>query len=111
MKENSLLSDFFGNTVIIKVIDFLIDNRPYDASKIEIVRGSGISRTSLFTNWEQLENNDIVKVSRTFGNTKLYKLNSENVLVKKLLELDMGLMKKHAESINANASKKMLVKI
>ncbi|MCW3128999.1 MAG: hypothetical protein N2V75_02695 [Methanophagales archaeon] len=38
-----------------------------------------------------MEEIEIVKVSRKFGKTKLYKLNEGNVVVKRLIELELAL--------------------
>jgi len=38
-----------------------------------------------------LEEIEIVKVSRKFGKTKLYKLNEGNEVVKRLIELELAL--------------------
>jgi len=63
-------------------------------SKKQIIEGAGISRASLFNCWEQLEEQEIVLVTRKFGKTKLYTLNSKNPIVKKLLELESVLIGK-----------------
>ena len=63
-------------------------------TKKEIIEGAGISRASLFKYWKQIESQEIVKVIRRFGKTKLYTLNSENEVVRKLLELESVLIGK-----------------
>ncbi len=78
----------------MKIVDFLIENKGLDMSKKQIIEGSGISRASLFNYWEQIEEQEIVIVTRKFGNTKLYTLNSKSPIVKKLLELESILIAK-----------------
>ena len=88
MKKKSLIIKFLGENPVLKIVDFLIENKGIDMSKKEIIDGAEISRASLFNYWEQIEEQGIVVVTRKFGNTKLYTLNSKNQIVKKLLELE-----------------------
>ena len=86
--EKSLLIKFLGENPVFKIIDFLIENKGTDLSKKDIIEGAGISKATLFNYWEQIEEQGIVIVTRKFGKTKLYTLNSKNPIVKKLLELE-----------------------
>ena len=92
--DKSLLIKFMGENSIFKIIDFLIENKGLDFSKKQIIGGAGISRASLFNIWPKLEEQEIVRVTRQFGKTKLYTINSENLVVKKLLELESVLIEK-----------------
>ena len=86
--EKSLLIKFLGENPVFKIIDFLIENKGLDMSKKNIIEGTGISRATLFNYWGEIEKQEIVIVTRKFGKTKLYTLNSKNPIVKKLLELE-----------------------
>lgn len=92
--EKSLLIKFLGDNPIFRIVDFLIENKGLDVTKKQIIEGSGISRASLFKAWPQLELQEIVAITRKFGKTRLYTLNSKNLLVKKLLELESILIGK-----------------
>lgn len=92
--EKSLLVKFLGENPVFSIIDFLIENKGIDATKKEIIDGSGISRAALFKYWEQIEVQEIVTVTRRFGKTKLYTLNVKNPIIKKLLELESVLIGK-----------------
>jgi len=83
---------------MMRIVDFLIENKGFDYSKEEIAKGSGVSRTTLFKYWERLENFGIVKVTRTYGKTKLYTLNTESAVVGKLLKLEFELIKRSMEA-------------
>jgi len=98
--EKSLLVKFLGENPVFKIVDFLIENKGMDFTKKDIIEGANISRASLFNYWEQLEEQDIVKITRKFGKTKLYTLNSLNPLVKKLLELESILIGKSLDKHN-----------
>lgn len=92
--EKSLLIKFLGENPVFKITDFLIENKGIDVTKKEIIEGAEISRASLFKVWKQLEEQEIVTVKRQFGKTKLYTINSKNLIVKKLLELESILIGK-----------------
>ena len=93
MKETSLLLKFTGESPLLRIVDFLIENKGADFTKKQIIEGAELSRASLFNYWGELEKYHIVKVTRTFGKTKLYVLNSENQVTKKLLELESTLIR------------------
>lgn len=90
--EKSLLVRFLGENPIFKIVDFLIENKGTDLSKKDIIEGGGISKATLFNYWPQIEEQQIVIVTRKFGKTKLYTLNSKNPIVRKLLELESTLI-------------------
>lgn len=90
--EKSLLLTFLGENPLFKIVDFLVENKGTDMSKKEIIEGAGISKATLFNYWGQIEAQGIVTVTRTFGKTKLYTLNSKNPIAKKLLELESVLI-------------------
>ncbi len=92
--EKSLLIKFLGENPVFKIIDFLIENKGIDLSKKDIIEGAGISKATLFNYWDQIEQQQIVTITRKFGKTKLYTLNSKNPIVKKLLELESLLIGK-----------------
>jgi len=92
--EKSLLIKFLGENPTFKIVDFLIENKGMELTKKDIIEGSDISRASLFNHWEQIEEQGIVTVTRQFGKTKLYTLNSKNPIIKKLLELESILIGK-----------------
>lgn len=81
----------FGDSPKIKILDFLLDNRTLDWCKSDMAEQSGISRATLDTFFNQLVKDKIIVKSRTIGRATLYKLNRQNLLVQKLIELDYSL--------------------
>jgi hypothetical protein len=73
---------------LLKVLDYLMDNKIFDYSKTDIARGAGISRATLFSIWPKLEAFCLVMPTREIGRAKMYKLNMDSPIVKKLIELD-----------------------
>ena len=96
--EKSLLIKFLGQNPVFSIIDFLIENKGMDVTKKEIIDGAEISRASLFNHWKQIEEQGIVLVTRQFGKTKLYTLNSKNPIIKKLLELESILIRRSLDN-------------
>lgn len=100
MKERSLLLQLTGELPLFRIIDFLVENKGMDFTKKDIIEGSGISRASLFNYWQQLENHGIVKITRRFGKTKLYTLNSKNLVTKRILDLEKALIRNALERVS-----------
>jgi len=92
-QEKTLLVQCLGNNPKLRIIDFLIDNRPFDYSKKEMIEGSGMGKVTFFKVWGELVNFGIVQQTRKYGKAKLFKLNEENEIVKKLLVLEYSLIK------------------
>ena len=95
--EKTLLIKHLGDSPVLRIIDYFLDNPLFDYSKKEILESIRISRRTLFQIWKDLEKNGIVKVTRKIGKAKMHKLNKENEVVKKLIELDMALGKQIME--------------
>ncbi len=103
MKEKSLLLGLTGEMPLFKIIDFLLENKGMDFSKLDIAKGAEISRASLFNYWNEIEKHGIVKVTRRFGKTKLYILNAKNPVSQKIIELEKALI---AEAMHKAIKKK-----
>lgn len=103
MQERSLLLQLTGEMPLFKVLDFLVENKSMDFTKSDIAQGAGISRASLFNYWHELEMHGIVKVTRQFGKTKLYTLNSKGIITKRILDLEKALI---SEALEKEVSKK-----
>src|SRR3989338_9064548 len=93
MKKNSLLLQLTSEMPLFKIVDFLVENKGMDFTKKDIIEGTETSRASLFKYWLQLELHGIVTVTRKFGKTKLYTLNSKSLVAKKILDLEKALIK------------------
>ena len=92
MASDSNFVKFFGNSPFILVVDAFIDNIGSDHSKKEIQELAGISKGSLFKNWKQIEELGLVKVTRRYGKTKLYTLNTDSLIVKDIMKWEMDMI-------------------
>lgn len=93
---SSLLLEFFGDTPLFRIVDFLLDNRLQDFTKKDIARGSEIGWTTLYKYWNRLEEKNVVKVTRQIGRIRLYQLNETSPLVKEIKRMEMVLIKEAA---------------
>ena len=89
MLEKSSFRLVFGESPIIKVLDFLIDNQEFDYSLTDIAKGAEIAWSTLHDFWPDFVRLSLVKKTRQIGRAELYKLNTENPVVQKLVELDL----------------------
>lgn len=97
--ESSSFVLVMGNTPFVRVIDFLLENRPFDYSKTQIAKSSEVGWSTLHGIWKILERTNIVKQTRSVGKSQMYKLNEENPVVRKLIELDAKITELYADKI------------
>lgn len=92
MESKSLFIEFMGDSPTIKVLDYLLTERDLDFSISDMARNAGIGRTTLYRILDNLIKNRIIVPTRIIGKAKLYRLNKENIKIKKLMEIDDALM-------------------
>ncbi len=79
----------FGDSPVVRVMDFFIDNQEFDYSLTDIAKGAGIAWSTLHGLWPDFLKAGLVVNTRKIGRAELYRLNLDNPLVKKLLEIDV----------------------
>ena len=87
MLSETKFTKVLGDSPKVKVLEFLIEGRELDYSLTDIAEGSGMGRTTLFRIWDDLVALKMVKQTRTIGNAKLFKLNTDTKAAKKLVKL------------------------
>lgn len=110
MKEKSVLLEFWGDSPVTRIIDFFLDNRLFDYTKKQVTEGAGLSKATLFKYWKPLEESGIIKCTRVFGKTRLYKLDESSPIVQRVLKLELDLIKHYAK-IDVDKTLKMKIKI
>ena len=85
-KEISLFLKVFGVNPKLKVMDFLIVSIDLDYSMKEIAEKSGVGYSTLKLFWKDMIKNKIVVPTRTIGNAKLFRINTNNPVVKEFHE-------------------------
>ena len=88
MEEQTAFVEVFGKSPLIRVLDFLLTYREFDYSLSDIAKESGVGWNTLHSFFFKLVEKGIVKETRQVGRAKLYKLNTENPIARKLIEID-----------------------
>ena len=83
----TLFRKTLGDSPRIRVLEFLIEGRELDYSITDIAEGAEIGRTTLFRIFDDLVKNGMIIPTRQIGNAKLFRLNRNNLFVKKMIEL------------------------
>lgn len=102
MEEQSMFIKTFGDYPLIRVLDFLIYSRDFDYPVTEIAKNADVNFQTLKKIWPQLEENKIVVETRTLAGATLYKINTANPVVKKIIELNNFLCWKQADEQKEN---------
>ncbi len=87
MGKKSLFVGFMGDSPMIKVLDYLLTERELDFSITDMAENAGIGRATLYRIWDSLIENEIILHTRDIGKAKLYKLNTKNEKIKKMIEI------------------------
>ncbi len=105
MSELPIFVRTFGSSPVIKVLNFLLQGRELDYSMSDIARNSDISWTTLNRIWAGMEKAGLIKNTRKIGKAKLYRLNSGNEVVKRLIDLHKQLLIEETENYFAKRAK------
>jgi len=110
MEETTIFTEAFGNSPVIKVLDFLIEGRELDYSLTDIAKNSGVGWTTLHRIWDNMLGLRLVKQTRVIGKAKLFRLNMESDVVKKLIKVyDALLVQETEKTLNKKFNKRIEV--
>ncbi len=76
----------FGDSPVLRVLDFLVVNEDFDYSMTDVAKLSGVGYATLKLFWGTLEQNGVVANTRSVGRAKMYRLNFANPVVRKFRE-------------------------
>jgi len=105
MKEESIFLEVVGDSPRMRILQYLIEGRNFDYTLTDMLN-SGVSWGTLNSEFTKLAKLGIVVKVREVGRAKLYKINSENLIVKKLIDLYDSLIMKE---INLTLKEKLVV--
>ena len=108
METKTAFLQIFGDSPMLRVMDFLIVNEDFDYSMTDIASQSGVGYSTLKLFWKNLEENKIVKQTRVVGKAKMYRLNSDNPVVKKFRDFYWETTK---HSVHEELNEKKLVAV
>lgn len=99
MEETTIFIEAFGDSPVIRVLDFLLEGRDLDYSLTDIAANASIGWTTLHRIWGNLVKLGIVKHTRNIGKARLFRLNIENEAVKRLVKVYDALLVQQSEDI------------
>ena len=105
--KSSIFVETFGETPVVKVLNFFLTFDSFDYSKSQVSEETGVSRITLDKIWKELVAQKIVVNTRSIGRADMYKLNKKNPKVKVLLELSLKLASAFAEEETQKIKKKV----
>ena len=88
-----LLVNLFGENNTVKVLDFLLKGKDFDFTLTHIHNGTGLSRTAVRNAIENLNEIDVVEISRKDSKSTYYKINKKSDKYHILETLHRKLMK------------------
>jgi len=101
MQHRSAFLEVFGDSPVLRAMDFLIVNDGLDYSMTDIAVHSGVGYTTLKAFWKKLVKGKVVAQTRIIGKAKLYKLNRQNPAVACLIKLYWATTKKQVDRLVA----------
>jgi len=108
---DSLLIKALGHSPKLRMLDIFLTNPYFDFSREELVRELGMSKQTIYKNFKDLEELGIVKVSRQIGRARMYRINTENPLVRRLDEIITELSLQIAEQEKTKMEKPVAVEL
>lgn len=108
MREQSGFLELVGDTPFTRLIDFFITGRNFDYTLTDLSKKAGVSWTTLNRIFPKLLERGMVVQVRQIGMARLYKLNMENALVLKMVDLYQSML---AEKLKTAMQKKVMVKV
>ncbi len=86
-----MLTDIFGETPRVKVIDLFISHPGTEYTKTDIANYSKIARSTLYEFLEELEEYGLIKKSKKVGNAQLYTVNMGSEITKLISAFQLSL--------------------
>lgn len=97
MENGSLIAMVFGYSPQMRILNYLLDFPTNDFTKKEIIEALGMSKQTFYRYFDYLEDSGMVKVSRSIGKAKLYKIDKSNSMIKTITEFERKLSLQIAE--------------
>ena len=95
MEDKTAFIQIFGDSPVLRVLDFLIVNEDFDYSMTDIANLSGVGYSTLKLFWKRFEEEGIVNNTRIVGKAKMYRLDHLNPIMKKFRDFYWETTKQH----------------
>ena len=86
-----MFKEIFGDSLQAKLLDFLGDHPNYDYNISDLSEYAGISHPTLYKIIPEMVKKGLIIETRKVGKSKMYKLNTDNEIVKVILKFDFEL--------------------
>lgn len=106
MAQRSVFIRTFGDYPLIRVLDFLLYSRDFDYPLKEIAENAHVNGQTLRKVWPQLLKNNMVIKTRDLAGMELYKLNTNNPIIQKIIDLNNSLCWEYAEQGSSEKKKR-----
>ena len=90
-ESTTVLVEVFGGSPEVRLLDFFMDHPLNDYMQKEIAENTGMNKRTIGRALESLATNHIIKVTRTIGKARLYRLDSENPVVQDIRRIERRL--------------------
>ena len=77
--ETSIFVNTFGNSSMVRVMEYLITCRGLPVHQSDVIRNSKVSKVTVIKIWGAMIKNKFLEYDRTIGRAKLYKLNTKTL--------------------------------
>jgi hypothetical protein len=108
-QDKTVFIETLGDYPALRIIDFLIGFEDFDYPITDIARNSDVHFLTLKKLWPGFLKKGFVIKTRKMGRTQLYKINKENEVIKRLIELDKFLCKQALDEAKKNAKEKKVL--
>jgi DNA-binding transcriptional ArsR family regulator len=93
----SVIIRTLGDSPKLRIVDFFLDNPLFDFTKKEVIEALGMGKQTFYKYFPELEEYEVVDVSRRIGRAKLYRLNQKHPLVSMLRDYEKKVSLQTAE--------------
>ncbi len=90
--DDTVLTDTLGTHAKVKILSALLGESDRDLNATEIARLAGIDRTTFYDHIDDLTAYDLVQVTRTVGNSKMYRINRDSAAAEALARFEWELL-------------------
>ena len=84
--KKTIFLKIFGDSPVLRVMNFLTVNEDFDYSMTDTAKLSGVGYATLKLFWSILEKNGVVANTRNVGKARMFRLNFANPVVKRFRE-------------------------
>jgi DNA-binding transcriptional ArsR family regulator len=105
----TMLTDMFGDYPRVRLLGFLVDHPGFDYTVTQMAEFAHLARPTVYKLIDELTKEGMLALSRSIGDSKLYRLNTENPKVVSILQADFARINRDLDSgeIDGRVSRRM----